>query len=160
MKRFPFSSVVVIAFVVACAAMFALAGCSGKGETPAPDPDPSIEVVDGEGAVEVALDYNAGTGFEWECTLEPEGVLMMADQWTEDMADDELIAGGPLRDYVLLRAVAPGTATLTCTLARSWEDGEHAETQTYVFEVDDNLQIVFLDDESDYVNEPERVYNS
>ena len=150
------------AFAIACVLIIAMVGCSGKGASTNPDPEPEPDevVLDAEGAMEVALDYSAGTGYAWECELEPEGVLSIADEWSADMSEDEPIDGGPMRDYVLLRAVEPGKATLTCELVRSWEEEDPVETQVYVFEVDDALQITFMRDESDYVIEPERVYNS
>ena len=69
-------------FVLVCALIITLAGCSGKGVATDsdPEPKPTEVVLDAEGAMEVALDYNAGTGYEWECTLDPEGVLMIVDR--------------------------------------------------------------------------------
>ncbi len=151
-----------ILFVMLFAMMLAMSGCGKGGGKADPEPDPGeVVALDAEGAVEVSLDYAAGTGYEWVCTVEPEGVLSIQSQDTVDMTEgDEPIDGGPLRDYVMLRAAGPGKATLTCNLERSWEEGKPAETQTFVFDVNEDLQIQFLEDESDFVNPPERVYNS
>lgn len=123
-----------------------------------------IDVVGAEGIYVVALDYNAGTGFEWQCTVEPEGVFYIVDQNTKDASDydpDNPTTGGPLVDYVTVRASGPGTATLTCQLVRPWEeDEEPAEVQTFTFTVDEALGMDFLAEESSFTNYPETGSNS
>ena len=110
----------------------------------------------------VPLDYNAGTGYEWQCTLSgDEGALFIASEDDEDLAKDQNIDGGPLRHWVTMRAAKPGNAVLTCELVRPWEkDTEPAETQAYSFTVDSNLQIQFNAADSTYQNEPEWGGNS
>lgn len=148
----------VLAFaatLVICAlAVLGLIGCAGNQQTE-PGSSGSIVTLDAEGVVSVPLDYSAGTGFEWQCTLpEDDHTLTITSEGDEDLAADEQIDGGPLRHWVTLRAANPGTTTLTCELARPWEDGKPAEIQTYNFTVDSDLQITFNADDSDFVLDP------
>lgn len=103
--------------------------------------------------VTIGLDYNAGTGFEWEYTVEPEGMVAVIDQATEDHAKDEAMTGGPLSEIFTLRAEKPGEVTVTFNLVRSWE-GEPAETQVYAFTVSNDLKMVLNPYKSNFDNEP------
>ena len=107
----------------------------------------------------IALDYNAGTGYEWQCAMDPEGVLDLVSQDTNDLAKDKEMTGGPLQDVFTLRALKPGEVTVTFNLVRSWE-GEPAETQVYTFTVTDDLKMILNPYKSDFVNEPEWGSNS
>ena len=119
-----------------------------------------IYYLDGDETFVLYLDYSAGTGYEWKCSADPDSVLTVGEPQTEDMAKGELIDGGPLRDSVVVSSRNPGKATVTCELVRSWEDGPAAETQTFVFEVDEDLQMKFIRQESNYVNEPVDIADS
>lgn len=116
--------------------------------------------LDGDETFVLYLDYSAGTGYEWVCTADPDSVLAVGEPQTEDMAKGEPIDGGPMRDSVIVSSKNPGKATVTCKLVRSWEDGPAAETQTFVFEVDEDLQMKFIRQESNYVNEPVDIADS
>ena len=149
----------VLFAAVLAAALFALAGCA-SGENGSSSSGETV-TLDAEGVMFVQLKYSAGTGFEWECSVAPEGVLSIVSQETVDASNtDEPITGGPLCDYVTVRAIAPGHAVLTCQLCRPWENGEPAEEQTFDFTVDDKLQITFNPEASDYLIEPEVGSNS
>lgn len=156
------------ALVAALIVVLGLAGCSSEPtDNPSADTSSSSDtnpdnmyVLDGDIAVELLLDYSAGTGFEWVVTVDDQSVVTIADQWTEDASDtDEPVSGGPLCDHVMLWAGNPGKATVTCELVRPWEDGAAMQTFTYVFEVDETGQLAFLPDESDFEggNAPEQV---
>ena len=119
-----------------------------------------IYYLDGDETFVLYLDYSAGTGYEWKCSADPDSVLAVDEPQTEDMAKGELIDGGPLRDSVVVSSKNSGKATVTCELVRSWEDGPAAETQTFVFEVDEDLQMKFIRQESNYVNEPVDIADS
>ncbi len=146
---------VVVALVALCAlSACAFVGCAGSQGTSSSSTD-DIVVIGGEGIISVPLDYSAGTGFEWQCSLpEDNDALWITEEWDEDLAKDEVIDGGPLRHWVTMRAANPGTTTLTCELVRPWEGGEHGGTQTYNFTVDTNLQITFNAENSSYVLDP------
>ena len=146
---------IVLALAAICAlATCALAGCTGSQSTPSGSSGTTVSL-DGEGIISVPLDYSAGTGFEWQCSL-PEGddVLSITEEWDENLAEGEDVDGGPLRHWVTMRATNPGATTLTCELVRPGKDGEHGETQTYYFTVDDNLQITFHTKDSNYTLDP------
>ena len=153
---------VLTAVIALCVlAAFGLVGCSGNQQSGSSSSG-SLVTLDAEGVVMVPLDYNAGTGYEWQCTLSgDEGALFIASEDDEDLAKDQNIDGGPLRHWVTMRAAKPGNAVLTCELVRPWEkDTEPAETQAYSFTVDSNLQIQFNAADSTYQNEPEWGSNS
>ena len=153
----------VIAVIVALASLAALtlSGCAANSQSGSSSSG-SLVTLDAEGVVMVPLDYNAGTGYEWQCTLSgDEGALFIASEDDEDLAKDQDIDGGPLRHWVTMRAAKPGNAVLTCELVRPWEkDTKPAETQVYSFTVDSNLQIQFNAADSTYQNEPEWGSNS
>ena len=119
----------------------------------------SVETVGGEDVVTISLDYNAGTGYEWNYTMEPEGVLTQVSHETVDQAKDKTMTGGPLSDQFTFRAAKPGEVVLTFKLARNWE-GEPAETQVFAFTVSSDLKMVLNPYKSDFVNEPEWGSNS
>ena len=153
----------VIAVIVALASLAALtlSGCAANSQSGSSSSG-SLVTLDAEGVVMVPLDYNAGTGYEWQCTLSgDEGALFIASEDDEDLAKDQDIDGGPLRHWVTMRAAKPGNAVLTCELVLPWEkDAKPAETQVYSFTVDSNLQIQFNAADSTYQNEPEWGSNS
>lgn len=91
--------------------------------------------------------------------MDPEGVVTIADQHTEDLAEDELLSGGPLRELFTLRAAKPGEVVVTFDLVRAWE-GDPAETQVYAFTVQDDLQMVLNPYKSNFNAEPEWGSNS
>lgn len=105
--------------------------------------------------VSIALSYNAGTGYEWQCKAEPEGIVSLVGQKTEDQAQGQEVSGGPLQDVFTFKAEKAGEVILTFELARSWEDGDPAETQVYAFVVDDNLKMTLNPYKSNFDNEPE-----
>ena len=143
-------------------------GASGSTSSSNSDPSASsqsgkserVYYLDGDETFVLYLDYSAGTGYEWVCSADPDSVLAVGEPQTEDMAKGELIDGGPLRDSVVVSSKNPGKATVTCELVRSWEDGPAAETQTFVFKVDEDLQMKFIRQESNYVNEPVDIADS
>ena len=119
----------------------------------------SATIVGGEDVVTISLDYSAGTGYEWQYTMEPEGVLTQVSHDTVSEAKDSTMTGGPLSDKFTFRAAKPGEVVLTFKLARSWE-GDPAETQVYAFTVSSDLKMVLNPYKSDFTNEPEWGSNS
>ena len=108
----------------------------------------------------ISLTYNAGTGYEWVCAADPEGVVSETKKRTEDLTNNQEIAGGSLRDVFELRALKPGEVILTFTLERSWEKDSPAETQVYAFKVDENLKMTINPYKSNFDREPEWASNS
>ena len=169
---------VSLAMALGVAVMLGLVACAGSNQAsssaasqtaPSSVPSSSAEasssasqVVSSSAAADVSerqatinLDYAAGTGFEWKCAIEPEGVVELVDQTTQNMSADSTTAGGPLRERFTFRAIAPGEVVLTFTLERGWEPGQAAETQVYAFTVTDDLKMILNPYKSDFVNEPE-----
>ena len=106
--------------------------------------------------VVIGLERNAGTGYEWQCSIAPDGVVEQVDQVTNGLAEGKNASGGPLRDDFTFKAMAPGEVVLTFDLARSWE-GEPAETQVYAFTVSNDLVMTLNPYKSSFENEPEWV---
>ena len=110
--------------------------------------------------VQIALDYSAGTGYEWQSSIEPEGVVAEVGKETENKAAGQNTTGGALSDLYTFRAVAPGEVVITFKLERSWEKGEAAEEQVYAFTVSNDLKMILNPYKSDFDNEPTWVSNS
>ena len=110
---------------------------------------------DAKREVTIGLDYSAGTGYEWTYAADPEGVVELVSQTTEDRSGGKDTTGGPLSERFTFRSVKPGEVVLTFNLERSWEEDEPAETQVYAFTVNDNLDLILNPYKSDFVNEPE-----
>ena len=114
-----------------------------------------VDVLDASDTVFISLDYNAGTGYQWTYTADPEGVLVETDKTTESRAE-EGVAGGPLRDTYTFRAQSPGDVVLTFNLVRPWEtDEQPAETQVYAFTVTKYSEVNLDRDKSDFKLEPD-----
>lgn len=142
------------------AGSFANSSSSSASASAAPASDSnssgSSQSASDDKVVTISLDYNAGTGYEWGCTIEPEGVMELVSQSADDGDADEQITGGPLHDVFKFRAVSPGEAKLTFELKRFWEEGEEpAETQVYAYTVTDDLEMILNPYKSDFENAPE-----
>ena len=139
----------------------ALAGCSSQSSSSTSsasssgDASSSVSVDDAQSIVSMSLDYNAGTGYEWTYTVEPEGNVTLVDQTTQNKAKDSKLAGGPLSEVFTFRAARPGEVTSTFKLARSWEDSDPAEEQVYCFAINNQLEMTLNPYKSNFVNEPE-----
>ena len=161
---------VLVTTVALVSCMLALAACGSSGgsstasssaapssSAPASSTAPSASSSSAPGAganAIIALDYNAGTGFEWTYAADPEGIVTLADQKTESLSADKTASGGPLQERFTFTAKAPGEVVLTFKLARSWESGEPAETQLYAFTVTEDLRMILNPYKSDFNNEP------
>ena len=107
----------------------------------------------------IGLDNNAGTGYQWQCKMEPEGIVSLVDQGTKDLSESKQMTGGPLRESFTFRAAKPGEVVITFDLKRNGEDGA-AKTQVYAFTVSNDLKMVLNPYKSDFDNEPEWGSNS
>lgn len=162
----------IVVALAALAAVVALASCSSGGGSSAADSgssavssasesaSSSVAALDAESVVTVPLDRNAGTGYEWQCSIEPEGLVTQIGQTTDNLAAGENISGGPLQDRFTFRAQAPGEVVITFDLVRGWEDGEPADTQVYAFTISDDLKMTLNPYKSSFENEPEWGGNS
>ena len=167
--------VLVVAAAVACA--FALVACSPSGGSSSAGSASSSSSGSGSavvssssasgsassssasapssgGTATIDLDYSAGTGYEWEYTADPEGVVELVSQDTGGASSDPTVSGGPLQDHFTFSAKAPGEVVITFDLVRNWEPDSPAETQVYAFTVTDDLQMILNPYKSDFANEP------
>lgn len=154
--------------------LLALAGCSSGGgsssgsgasssasvSTAASDSSSAVASSDGVptsgNVVVMTLDNNAGTGYEWSYTVEPEGVLSFAGQRTEEAGGSEPLAGGQVQEVFEFRADAPGEAVVTFTLARpGTNEVDPNLMQMYAYTVTDDLNIILNPYKSNFDHEPE-----
>lgn len=92
----------------------------------------------------IRLNGNPTTGYTWTYEISRPEVLSVAEEYTADDAPTgKLGAGG---EYAfLLNGVSEGTATVTFTYARSWENKQPAYTLVYRVSVDEGLNAVILE---------------
>lgn len=103
-----------MAAFVACAV-----GCTAAQGT-------AVEVTDGraqfsQGELEVQLDANPTTGYEWTCAIEGDAVTAEGDNYVASGDGNEPKAGEGGVQLFAFKASGSGEATLTFTYARSWE---------------------------------------
>ena len=81
----------------------------------------------------VILEENPSTGYTWEYTEEPEGLLDIIDvRVFEDEDADPKLIGAPVTKVWKFSAVKVGEVTLTYVYHRPWETGiEPSKTETY-----------------------------
>lgn len=130
-------------------------GSSSASTSASSSSDDTVVVLDGNLFVEILLDYNAGTGYEWTYTAEPEGVLSEIDRTTEGDDGGEPVDGAPLTEAFVFITNQPGEVVLTFNLVRPGEeDAEPAETQVYAFTVDNEMSAVLNPYKSDFDRAP------
>lgn len=101
----------IFAFFISVLAFFGLI------KTPSPDPVPFQT----EGSiVRFAFDSNPTTGYDWTAELEGDCVRLIRDEYVQDPALPGMAGVGGTQ-YYAYEAVQEGTATVTFTYARSWE---------------------------------------
>jgi inhibitor of cysteine peptidase len=86
------------------------------------------------GSLQVSLGANPSTGFRWaeQMTISSPGVIEQTGH--QAIAPGTGRPGAPGSEVWILRAVAPGTATVSTTYGRPWEGGEK-DTWTFAAEV-------------------------
>lgn len=88
----------------------------------------------------IELESNPTTGYEWEYSLDKEGIVEVEkDTYVPDENSNELVGAGGIQTYEI-KGLKEGSVTLTLVYKRSWED-DTIETKKYVLEVDSNLNI-------------------
>lgn len=112
---------VCTAVFVACAV-----GCAVEKGT-------AIEITDGKAQfgqsdLEVQLDANPTTGYEWTYTIDGTVVQATGDQYVATNEGDEAKAGEGGTHTFNFKADGSGEATITFTYARSWEASEDDQT--------------------------------
>ena len=119
-----------------------LSGCgggSGKGALPTAtitihegDLGGAVALHVGE-TVDIALEANATTGYEWHCAWAPEaGLELVSDQY---VVDQPAIPGSGGVQHFVLRAAQVSTVTATLQYGRWWPGGEISDPQTLTVNV-------------------------
>ena len=163
---------VLVAVVASIVCALALAGCGSGGQTSSSASSStaassSVSASAGSSAssssaapatgstATIDLEYNAGTGYEWTYSADPDGIVSLVSQDTESLSQDKNVSGGPLQEHFTFSAAKPGEVVLTFDLVRPWETGaDPAETQIYAFTVTDDLQMILNPYKSDFNLEP------
>ena len=68
----------------------------------------------------VALESNAGTGYEWQCQLKDDPTILV-DNPPEIAPVDTGVVGGRVRTIFVLHGISQGTVKIVFVLVRSWE---------------------------------------
>ena len=95
--------------------------------------------------VTLTLPSNPTTGYEWMVSQDPE-LFEISSQFAEDVTENEdeeemaLVGAGGTETFKLTPK-AEGTATVTFTYERSWEDAEPEASMTYTLKVTKDMQI-------------------
>ncbi len=87
--------------------------------------DPDSYKIDGN-TVEFCFDSNPTTGYGWTAEIDGDCVVLTKDEYVQDKVNDGpvAIAGVGGKQYYVFTAVKEGTATVTFTYARSWEQND------------------------------------
>ena len=99
----------------------------------------------------VQLRENPTTGYAWELSVEPAGILSVMSVGNEaDDTDTETVGSGGMHTFVV-QGMAPGTAVLTCNYIRSFEaDDTPAATLNLTYMIDDALTVHLMGLDGDY----------
>ncbi len=105
----------IIALIMSILAFFGLT-------KPVAELDPDSFKVDGN-TVEFCFDANPTTGYGWTAEIDGDCVVLTKDEYVQDQVGDGsvAVAGVGGKQYYVFTAVKEGTATVTFTYARSWE---------------------------------------
>ncbi|MBQ6020289.1 MAG: protease inhibitor I42 family protein [Clostridia bacterium] len=87
--------------------------------------DPDSYKIDGN-TVEFCFDSNPTTGYGWTAEIDGDCVELTKDEYVQDKVNDgpAAIAGVGGKQYYVFTAVKEGTATVTFTYARSWDQND------------------------------------
>ena len=133
MKRF--MAFLVIAMALSC---LLLCSCSnGKtSQEKTAELDDLFEGIDAP-ALAVQLDYDANSGYEWTCDIADDSVLA----WSKSYIVGQPSSDKTLQAVYILVPQKEGETEVDFTLVGSWDPDNPAQTCTYTFKVDENLNI-------------------
>ena len=125
-----------ISILVLLLASLALGGCATS-----PDTTEDITEEPGDKTAVIQLDGNPTTGYSWEYTMKPEGIIQEVDnQYKSDTENQDIVGQGGEFTFTF-SGVKAGETTLTFEYRRSWEEEEPLETKTFTATVDEALNI-------------------
>ena len=113
------------------------------------------EIVTGEEdtthLVTVTIDSNPTTGFSWEAAQDRE-LFSIQDEYVADPQDEPVSGAGGVQIFTLT-PVKSGTVQVTLTYLRPWEPSDIDLKFTCVFEIDEDMQIIMVEDGSKAVKD-------
>lgn len=121
----------ILGFLMSILAFFGLV------KAPAPDPVP-FEVKGS--TVAFAFDSNPTTGYGWTYALEGDCIRVERDEYVQDPALPGMAGVGGTQ-YYTFEAVREGTATVTFTYARAWEQTDADRVITAEIAVSPDLTV-------------------
>ncbi|MCL2110765.1 MAG: protease inhibitor I42 family protein [Clostridiales bacterium] len=140
----------IMLVVMAMVCALALAACSSGSQSEGPG---GLVEPDNEGRelqFTVTLPGNPTTGYSWQYTMEPEGVVReIANDYVQDEADDGM-AGVPGVFTFVFEGVAEGMTQLDFTYGQPWDGGEMSDdVASYTLAVDSEM---YISVEASYMN--------
>jgi len=90
----------------------------------------------------VKLPGNATTGYSWQYTMEPEGIVKeVGNDYVQDEAEEGM-TGVPGEFIFVFEGAAPGKVELKFICSQPWDGGETSgDSAVYSLTVDNNLNI-------------------
>jgi len=79
----------------------------------------------------ITLPGGGTTGYSWSFNAVPDGVVKVSAMTKTETAGAKGPIGGTNDDVFSITAVAKGSATVTFSFARNWEDAEPKKTNIY-----------------------------
>ena len=98
-----------------------------------------------EDKVTLTFDGNATTGYTWQVDDGGTDVVKIEESYKEDDHEKGMVGVGG-KDTFVITPTKEGTADVTFTYGRSWENSV-AETHTYRFTVDKEMKISYKEQE-------------
>lgn len=92
--------------------------------------DKNITVAAGKTFV-IQLDANPTTGYDWSVKINDESVVKLENQEYKQQSGTEEMTGAGGTDYFTFKGLKKGSATITLTYERSFEEGSATETLVY-----------------------------
>lgn len=95
----------------------------------------------------VTLDFesNPSTGYEWEYNFSQVGIIDIINKETKEVETNDTVIGKPVLSSFTLAGLGEGSVEVIFTYKRPWDGGESAYDVVYVFNVDKDLNITFVE---------------
>jgi len=98
------------------------------------------------GTLEISLDGNPTTGYEWSYQIADMSILScLSDQYTADNQDTNTVGTGGIYKFIF-EGQKEGTTTILFKYGRSWED-EPIEVKKYVIKVDSDKRVTIVSED-------------
>ena len=119
MKKIKFIAIAIV--MILCVGI--LVGCASSNNN-------------GDKVFQIQLEGNPTTGYEWDYSMDKEGIVKEdSADYVQDSADEDIEGAGGT--YIFkFSGVKEGDVTLTFTYAQPWEDVEPEQTVIYELHVD------------------------